>query len=416
MILLSRRIVVTGLGVVSPLGVGVEKNWDALMKGRSGVGKITRFDASELPSQIAGEARDFQPEDFIEKKEIKKMDLFIQFSLACSEMMMKDANFGDNGHDKERMGVLIGVGMGGLNAIEKYHILMMKSGYKKVSPFFIPMLISNLAAGQVSMRYGFKGPNSCVTTACAAGSHAIGDAFRIIQRGEADVMIAGGAESALTPLALAGFCVMRALSTRNDDPTKASRPFDKERDGFVMSEGAGLVLLEELEFAKKRGAKIYGELVGYGMTGDAYHLTMPEPNGKEVARCMKNALNDAGVSPEEVDYINAHGTSTPLNDKFETLAIKKVFGEHAYKVAVSSTKSATGHLLGGAGGVEAVYTLLAMNRSTIPPTINFEVEDPDCDLDYVPNKPRKKDINIAISNSFGFGGTNACLVFRKYTG
>lgn len=416
MVFLDRRVVVTGLGVVSPLGVGVERNWEALMNGKSGVRKITRFDASGLPSQIAGEANDFQPEDFIDKKEIKKMDLFIQFSLACSEMVIKDAKFEGNHYDRERIGVIVGVGMGGLPSIERYHCLMLEKGYKKVSPFFIPMLISNLASGHVSMRYGFKGPNSCITTACAAGSHSIGDAFRIIQRGDADSMIAGGTESALTPLSVAGFCVMRALSTRNEDPTKASRPFDEGRDGFVMSEGAGLILLEELGFALKRGAKIYGEIVGYGMTGDAYHLTMPEPEGKEVARCIKNALSDAGISPEKVDYINAHGTSTPLNDKFETIAIKKVFGEHAYKIPISSTKSATGHLLGGAGGVEAVYTLLAMNRSMIPPTINYEKPDPDCDLDYVPNKPRKKEIDIAVSNSFGFGGTNACLVFRKYSG
>ena len=415
MIFLSRRVVVTGLGVVSPIGVGVEKNWDALLNGKSGVGSITRFDVSELPVKIAGECRDFNPEDFIDKKEIKKMDLFIQFSLACSEMLMKDSGFENgNTYEKERMGVLVGVGMGGLPAIEKYHLLMLERGYKKVSPFFIPMLISNLASGHVSMRYGFKGPNSCVATACATGSHAIGDAYKIIQRGDADVMIAGGAESALTPLALAGFAVMRALSTRNDEPEKASRPFEKDRDGFVMSEGAGLVLLEELESAVKRGAKIYAEITGYGLTGDAYHLTMPEPEGREVSRCMKMALESAGVSPGEVDYINAHGTSTPLNDKFETIAIKKVFGEHAYKVPISSTKSVTGHLLGGAGGVEAVYTLLAMNRSTIPPTINYENPDPDCDLDYVPNKPREKEINIAISNSFGFGGTNASLIFKAY--
>lgn len=415
MIVLSRRVVVTGLGVVSPLGVGVEENWQALLSGKSGIGKITRFDVSDLPVKIAGEARDFNPEDFIDKKEIKKMDLFIQFSLACSDMLMKDSEFEKNNTcEKERRGVLIGVGMGGLPAIEKYHLLMLEKGYKKVSPFFIPMLISNLASGHVSMRYGFNGPNSCVATACATGSHAIGDAYKIIQRGDADVMIAGGAESALTPLAVAGFSVMRALSTRNDEPERASRPFEKDRDGFIMSEGAGLVLLEELGSAVKRGAKIYGEIAGYGLTGDAFHLTMPDPEGTQVARCMKMALESGGISPEEVDYINAHGTSTPLNDKFETMAIKKVFGEQAYKVPVSSTKSSTGHLLGGAGGVEAVYTLLAMDRSIIPATVNYDTPDPECDLDYVPNKPREKEVNVALSNSFGFGGTNATVLFRKF--
>jgi 3-oxoacyl-[acyl-carrier-protein] synthase II len=414
-IVLSRRVVVTGLGVVSPLGVGVEENWQALLSGKSGIGKITRFDVSDLPVKIAGEARDFNPEDFIDKKEIKKMDLFIQFSLACSDMLMKDSEFEKNNTcEKERRGVLIGVGMGGLPAIEKYHLLMLEKGYKKVSPFFIPMLISNLASGHVSMRYGFNGPNSCVATACATGSHAIGDAYKIIQRGDADVMIAGGAESALTPLAVAGFSVMRALSTRNDEPERASRPFEKDRDGFIMSEGAGLVLLEELGSAVKRGAKIYGEIAGYGLTGDAFHLTMPDPEGTQVARCMKMALESGGISPEEVDYINAHGTSTPLNDKFETMAIKKVFGEQAYKVPVSSTKSSTGHLLGGAGGVEAVYTLLAMDRSIIPATVNYDTPDPECDLDYVPNKPREKEVNVALSNSFGFGGTNATVLFRKF--
>jgi len=408
-----RRVVVTGVGVVSPLGIGVEQNWTALTQGKSGIARITRFDASELPSQIAGEVKDFNPEDFMDKKEVKKMDLFIQYALAAADMAMTDSGLVVNEENAERVGVLVGAGLGGLPAIERYHEAMMEGGYKKVSPFFIPMLIINLAPGHISIRYGAKGPNISSVSACATGTHSIGDAYHIIKRGDADAMIAGGTESTITPLGIAGFNVMKALSTRNDDPTAASRPFDKGRDGFVMGEGAGIIVLEEYEAAKKRGAKIYAEVVGYGATGDAYHLTAPAPEGEGAARCMKMALKGAGVNPEEVDYINAHGTSTPFNDYYETLAIKSTLGEHAKKVMVSSTKSMTGHALGAAGGLEAVYTLLAMDRGVVPPTINYTDPDPDCDLDYVPNTARKADVRVAMSNSLGFGGTNATIMFRK---
>jgi len=384
-----------------------------LMSGRSGIDRITRFDASDLPTQIAGEVKDFNPEDFIDKKEIKKMDLFIQYALGAAELAMQDSELQISDENAERVGVLVGAGLGGLPAIEKYHSALLESGYKKISPFFIPMLIINLAPGHISIRYGAKGPNISSVSACATGTHSIGDAFRMIQRGDADAMLAGGTESTITPLGIAGFNVMKALSTRNDNPAAASRPFEKNRDGFIMSEGAGIVVLEEYETAKARGAKIYAEVCGYGLTGDAYHLTAPAPGGEGAARCIKMALQTAGVKPEEVDYINAHGTSTPFNDLYETMAIKSVFGDHARQLMVSSTKSMTGHALGAAGGIEAVFTLLSMERSEVAPTINYQEPDPDCDLDYVPNTARQAKVNVALSNSFGFGGTNASLLFRK---
>ena len=408
-----RRVVVTGVGVVSALGTGLEKNWEALTKGQSGIAPITRFDASQLPTQIAGEVKDFNAEDWIDKKEVKKMDLFIQYAMAAADMAMADSGLQITEANAERVGVVVGSGLGGLPTIEKYHEAMTEGGYRKITPFFIPMLIINLAPGQISIKHGAKGPNLSSVSACATGTHSIGDAFRMIQRGDADAMIAGGTESTITPLAIGGFNVMKALSTRNDDPTAASRPFDKGRDGFVMAEGAGIVILEEYEAAKARGAKIYGEVCGYGLTGDAYHLTAPSPGGEGAARCMKMALSTAGVKPEEVDYINAHGTSTPFNDLYETLAIKSVFGNHAKKLMVSSTKSMTGHLLGAAGGVEAVYSLLAMDRGVVPPTINYSEVDAECDLDYVPNTARDAKVRVTMSNSFGFGGTNATLLFKK---
>jgi 3-oxoacyl-[acyl-carrier-protein] synthase II len=408
-----RRVVVTGVGVVSALGTGVDKNWAALMAGRSGIDRITRFDASEFPTQIAGEVKDFNAEDFIDKKEIKKMDLFIQYAVGAADLALKDSGFEITEENAERVGVLVGAGLGGLPAIERYHEAMLEGGYKKISPFFIPMLIINLAPGQISIKYGAKGPNISSVSACATGTHSIGDAYHMIARGDADAMIAGGCEATITRLGVGGFNVMKALSTRNDDPQGASRPFDKGRDGFVMSEGAGIVILEEYEAAKKRGAKIYAEVAGYGLTGDAYHLTAPAPEGEGAARCMKMALKNGGIAPEEVDYINAHGTSTPFNDYFETLAIKSALGDHARKVMISSTKSMTGHALGAAGGIEAVFCLLAMDRGAVPPTINYQEPDPDCDLDYVPNEARQAAVKVAMSNSLGFGGTNATLIFKK---
>ena len=408
-----RRVVVTGLGVTSPLGTGVDKNWEALMAGRSGIGPITRFDSSDLPVKIAGEVTDFPAEEFFDRKEAKKMDLFIHYALGAADMALADSGLEINDDNAERVGVVVGSGMGGLPAIERYQEAMSKGGYRKVSPFFIPMTIINLAGGQISIKCGAKGPNVAPVSACATGTHSIGDAYRMIQRGDADAVIAGGTEATICPLAIGGFAVMKALSTRNDDPQAASRPFEKNRDGFVMGEGAGIVILEEYEAAKKRGARIYGEIAGYGLTGDAYHLTAPAPGGEGAARCMKMALDTAGVNPEEVDYINAHGTSTPFNDLYETLAIKSVFGDHAKELMVSSTKGMTGHLLGAAGGVEAIYSLLAITNGVVPPTINYVEPDPECDLDYVPNEARKADVNIVLSNSLGFGGTNATLLFRK---
>ena len=407
-----RRVVVTGVGVVSPLGTGNAKNWDALVAGKSGIAPITRFDTTDLPVKIAGEVKDFVAEDFIDKKEIKKMDLFIQYSLAAAHFAMEDSGLVINEENAERVGVLVGAGLGGLPAIERYHSALIEGGYKKVSPFFIPMLIINLAPGHISIKYGAKGPNLSSVSACATGTHSIGDAYHMIKRGDADAMIAGGCESTVTPLGIGGFSVMKALST-HADPATASRPFDRDRDGFVLSEGAGIVVLEEYEAAKARGAKIYGEVVGYGLSGDAYHLTTPAPGGEGAARCIKMALNGAKVNPEQVDYINAHGTSTHFNDLYETMAIRSVFGNHADKLMVSSTKSMTGHLLGAAGGIEAIFALMAMQTSVVPPTINYDNPDPECDLDYVPNTARDAKVDYAMSNSFGFGGTNASLLFKK---
>jgi len=409
----KRRVVVTGLGAVTPLGIGVEDTWKNIKEGNSGVGKITKFDASNLPSQIAGEVKNFKPEEFMPAKLTSRVDTFIQYAIAATRMALEDAGLplSDLG---DEVGVIIGVGMGGVGLIEHYTRVLDERGYRRVTPFFIPMIIPNMAAGQVAILFGAKGPNTAVCTACAAGNHAIGEAFRLIREGKVKAMICGGTESIITPLCVAGFSVMKALSTRNDEPEKASRPFDAERDGFVIAEGCGILILEDLENAQKRGAKIYAELIGYGLNADAYHMTAPSPDGEGAARCMEIALKDAGISAEDVDYINAHGTSTPLNDAAETKAIKKVFKDHAYKLMVSSTKSMTGHLLGGAGGLEAIITVLSLYEGIVPPTINLENPDPECDLDYVPNQARKADIKVALSNAFGFGGTNACLVFRKW--
>lgn len=408
-----RRVVVTGLGIVSPLGTGLDKNWQAAQEGQCGIDTITRFDASDLASQIAGEVKDFNPTDYIEKKEVKKMDLFIQYSLAAAEMAFQDSGLVIDDSNAERVGVVVGSGLGGLPAIEQYHSVLQERGYKRVSPFFIPMVIINLAPGQISIRFGAKGPNVSSVSACATGTHSIGDAYHMIARGDADAMFAGGTESTITPLAIGGFNVMKALSTRNDDPKTASRPFDKGRDGFVMSEGAGIVMLEDYETAKKRGANIYCEVLGYGLTSDAFHLTQPGPEGEGAARSMKMALKNSGLNPEDVDYINAHGTSTYFNDLNETKAIRSVFGTHADKLMVSSTKGMTGHGLGAAGGFEAVFSALAIKNNIIPPTINQVEADPECDLDYVPNEARQAQCDVVLSNSLGFGGTNATLAFRK---
>jgi 3-oxoacyl-[acyl-carrier-protein] synthase II len=408
-----RRVVVTGVGAVSPLGTGNQKNWEALVSGQSGIGPITRFDAGSLPVRIAGEVRDFEPEQFIDKKEVKKMDLFIQYAMGAAYFAMEDSGLQITEQNAERVGVLVGAGLGGLPTIEKYHTALLEGGYKKISPFFIPMLIINLAPGHISIKYGAKGPNLSSVSACATGTHSIGDAYHMIARGDADAMIAGGTEATVTPLGIGGFAVMKALSDRNDEPQRASRPFDKGRDGFIMGEGAGIVVLEEYEAAKQRGAKIYAEVVGYGLTGDAYHMTAPAEGGEGAARCMKMALNNAGVNPDQVGYINAHGTSTPFNDLNETLAIKSVFGDHAYKLMVSSTKSMTGHLLGAAGGLEAVISCMVLDKGVVPPTINYEEPDPDCDLDYVPNTARDARVDYVMSNSLGFGGTNATLLFKR---
>ncbi|MFQ5991241.1 MAG: beta-ketoacyl-ACP synthase II [Nitrospiraceae bacterium] len=407
-----RRVVVTGLGLVTPLGIGVENTWKALCAGQSGIGRITRFDPTGFASQIAGEVKDFDPAKYIEKKEIKKMDSFIHYAMGASQMAVDDAALKIAGDEAHRIGVYIGAGIGGLPAIEHYHKILLEKGPDRVSPFFIPMVIINLASGQVAIRLGARGPNSCAVTACATGNHCLGDAFRIIQRGEADVMLAGGAESTITPLTVAGFSAARALSERNDDPARASRPFDRDRDGFVLGEGAGVVVLEELERARRRGARIYGELVGYAMTSDAYHITAPPDDGEGAVRCMELAIKDAGVPKDAIGYINAHATST-FADKVETQAIKRVFGEQAYRIPISSTKSMTGHLLGAAGGVEAIFCLLAIHHGLVPPTINLDHPDPDCDLDYVPGQARRAPVKQALSNSFGFGGVNACVVFKQ---
>jgi len=410
----KRRVVVTGLGLITPLGRGVEKTWNALCAGKSGIRRITKFDPSGHTCQIAGEVTDFDPADYIEKKEIKKMDTFIHYAVAASQMAVDDAGFKVTPENADRVGAYIGSGIGGLPAIEAFHKVLLEKGPDRVSPFFIPMVIINLASGQVSMRLGARGPNSCAVTACATGNHCIGDAFRLIERGDADVMIAGGAEAAITPLCVAGFASARALSTRNDEPERASRPFDKERDGFVLGEGAGVLVLEELALARRRGARIYAEILGYGMTADAYHITAPPEDGHGAVRCMRRALEDAGLPPAAIGYVNAHATST-MADRIETNAIKQVFGDHACRLAVSSTKSMTGHLLGAAGGVEAVFSVLAIHRGILPPTINQEVPDPECDLDYVPNVARRAEVHAVLSNSFGFGGVNACLIFSRCT-
>jgi 3-oxoacyl-[acyl-carrier-protein] synthase II len=409
----QRRVVVTGLGVVSPLGTGVEKNWQALMAGRSGIRSITRFSTEGFAVRIAGEVPDFRAEDYIEPKEIKKMDLFMQYAVGAASMAMEDSGIKIEGEFAENVGVIIGVGLCGLDTIETTHKVMLEGGPRKISPFFIPKVISNLAAGHIAIRHGAKGVNWTPTSACASGTHAIGEAFHLIRRGTQDAVIAGGAEAVITPLAVGGFASMKALSTRNEEPERASRPFDKARDGFVIGEGAGVLIIEEREHALKRGAKIHAELIGYAANGDAYHMTAPAPEGEGAARCMRLALKDAGLMPQDVDYINAHGTSTEYNDANETTAIRNVFGERAAKLAVSSTKSMTGHLLGAAGAIEGIYSVLALKHGILPPTINYETPDPVCDLDYVPNTARKAEIDVALSNSFGFGGTNACIIFRR---
>jgi len=410
---MQRRVVVTGMGVVSPIGTGLDRFWDGLMEGRSGIRRITAFDPSDLDTQIAAEVGDFDPTQFMDRKEARRNDRFVQFAYAASRMALEDAGLAITPRNATRIGVLIGSGIGGAITWEEQVRVLQTRGPGRVSPFFIPMIIMNMASGVVSILTGAKGPNSSVVTACATGGNAIGDATRIIQRGEADAMIAGGTEAAITKLSLAGFCAMKATSTRNDQPARAMRPFDATRDGFVMGEGAGVITLEALEHAEARGARVYGEVVGYGMSGDAYHITQPDPEADGASRSMRNALADAAMAPEEIDYINAHGTSTPYNDRTETLAIKKVFGAHARRLAVSSTKSMMGHLLGAAGGVEFIACALAIERGALPPTINYEHPDPECDLDYVPNTPREARITTAMSNAFGFGGHNAILIVRR---
>jgi len=411
---LNRRVVVTGLGLVTPVGNTLETTWAALLEGQSGADYIKKFDAARFAARFACEVKNFNPLDYIEKKEARKMGAFIHYAIAASDEAVKGSGLKITDEIAENVGTYISSGIGDFWAIEREHEKLLKDGPSRVSPFFIPSAIVNLASGQVSIRHNAKGPNSATATACSAGAHAIGDSFKIIQRGDADAMICGGAESAITPMSVAGFAALRALSTRNDDPAHASRPFELGRDGFVIGEGAGILILEELEFARRRDAQIYAEVVGYGMTGDAFHITMPDDSGSGAVRVMQKALKDANVQPEEVGYINAHGTSTPYNDKFETMAIKKTFGDHAYKVAISSTKSMTGHLLGAAGGVEGVFSVLSIHRNILLPTINYVTPDPECDLDYIPNKAREAHVQYALSNSFGFGGTNAALLFKRY--
>jgi 3-oxoacyl-[acyl-carrier-protein] synthase II len=413
---LNRRVVITGIGLVSSLGIGTEATWQALLAGTSGVRRVTKFDITAYAAQIAAEVTGFDPLNFVEKKDVKKMDVFIQYAVAASQFAMDDSGLRITSDNAPNVGVYIGSGIGGFQTIEREHSALLAGGPRKISPFFIPSAIINLASGQVSIRFGAKGPNMASCTACSASAHSIGDSFEIIRRGDADVMITGGSEAAITPMSLGGFAALRALSTRNDNPDKASRPFDKDRDGFVIGEGAGIVILEELEHATARGARIYAEIVGYGMSGDAYHITAPSEDGDGGVRVMRMAVKKAGIQPNQVDYINAHGTSTPYNDKLETLAIKTLFGDHARKLAISSTKSMTGHLLGGAGGLEAGISALAVPHQIAPPTINLEHPDPECDLDYVPCKSRPMPITYALSNSFGFGGTNAALLFKKFEG
>ncbi len=411
---MSRRVVVTGIGLKTPVGNHVDEFWSSLINGKSGIGLIESFDTTEYNAKIGGHVKNFDPLEYVNAKELRRMDTFVRFSTAAAVDCVKDAGLDLDKVDRTRIGVLVGSGIGGITTIEQNHEKLLKGGPRKISPFFIPMLIVNMAPGQISMTLGLKGPNLCVATACATANHAIGEAARLIKYGDAEAMIAGGTEAPLTPLGTGGFCSAKALSLRNDEPQRASRPFDLNRDGFVMGEGAGVVMLEELEFAKKRGAHIYCELIGYGLTGDAYHMTSPAPDGEGAARCMKMSLDDAKVNPEDVDYINAHGTSTKMNDKFETMAIKTVFGDHARKVNISSTKSMTGHLLGAAGGIEMAAIALALEKNIIPPTINYETPDPECDLDYTPNTAREATVDVAVSNSLGFGGHNSTLVARKF--
>jgi len=414
--MLGRRVVITGIGLVSSLGIGTGANWKALVAGTSGVTRITRFDVSAFATQIAAEVKGFDPLQFIEKKDVKKMDVFIQYAVAAAQFAVDDSGLAITPANAADVGVFLGSGIGGFQTIEREHKALLDGGPRRISPFFIPSAIINLASGQVSIRFGAKGPNLATCTACSASAHAIGDSYEIIKRGDADAMIAGGSEAAITPMSVGGFGALRALSTRNAEPERASRPFDKERDGFIIGEGAGVLILEELAHAQRRNAKIYAELVGYGMSGDAYHITAPSEDGDGGIRVMRMALRKAGVAPEQVDYINAHGTSTPYNDRLETMAIKACFGDHARKLAISSTKSMTGHLLGGAGGLEAGISALAVYHQCVPPTINMDTPDPECDLDYVPHKSRSLPIRYALSNSFGFGGTNAALLFQKYKG
>ena len=411
---MSRRVVITGLGLVTPLGIGVDETWTALCKGQSGISEITRFDASGFDTKIAGEVKDFNPKDFLSKKEAKRTQQFIAYAIAASRMALEDSRLAIDGTNENRVGVLTGCGLGGLRLLEETTVALQEKGPQRVTPFFIPMMIGNMAPGMISIYLGAKGPNSSISTACASGTHAVGDAFKIIKRGSADAMITGGVESVITPTCIAGFNAMKALSTRNDEPERASRPFDRERDGFVVGEGCGIMVLETLEAALERGARIYAEICGYGMSGDGYHMAAPAPDGEGAARCMAAALSDAQMTGDEIDYINAHGTSTQLNDLYETKAIKSVFKEKASSIAVSSTKSMTGHLLGGAGGIETVFTALAISDGIIPPTINLDHPDEECDLDYVPNKARKMVVKSAMTNSFGFGGTNATLILKKY--
>lgn len=412
---MNRRVVVTGLGLVSPLGIGVNETWQALCDGKSGVGAITRFDTSKFQTKIAAEVKNFKAEDFLPRKEAKRNERFISFAIAAARIAIEDSGLEIDEKNSDRVGVITGCGLGGLGILESTCSTLEKRGPRRVSPFFIPMMIGNMAPGMISIHFGAKGPNASLATACAAGAHAVGDSFKLIAAGDADAMITGGVEAVVNPTCIAGFNSMKALSTRNDEPEKASRPFDRDRDGFVVGEGSGILIIEALEHALERGAKIYAEITGYGMSGDGHHMTAPPPDGSGAVRCMQAALDDAGIEPDAIDYVNAHGTSTPLNDLSETLAIKKVFNDHAYQLAISSTKSMTGHLLGGAGGIETVFTALTVHDQLMPPTINYENSDPDCDLDYVPNVKREADIRHAMTNSFGFGGTNASLILSKYT-
>ena len=413
---MSRRVVVTGLGLVTPIGTGVEKTWEGLCQGKSGIAPITRFDTSDHGVKIAAEVKDFDPEQFMDPKIVKHLEHFVQYAVAAGSMALADAGISVTPENSHRIGTITGCGLGGLPTIEKYHGVVVEKGPKRITPFFIPMVIPNMGAGQISIIHGLRGPNLSITTACAAGTHAVGEAFRSIQRGDCDLAVTGGSESTICPLAVGGFNSMKALSKRNEDPTAASRPFDKDRDGFVIAEGGGMLILEELEHARARGAKIYAEMVGYGLSGDGFHMAAPPEDGEGAVRCMKMALADAKLQPADIDYINAHGTSTPLNDVVETRAIKEVYKEHAYKLAISSTKSMTGHMLGGAGGIESVFTALAIHHQTLPPTINLDNPDPECDLDYVPKVARKTRVNAAMSNSFGFGGTNAVIIMKRFEG